>query len=71
MVLYIKVGSVTNAQRGQRLLRSKGYIPRIRKAENPEQTDGCGYAIEVQSADNTPVEILEHGRIEIRGVEER
>lgn len=70
MNLYIKVGSITNAQRGQRLLRSNGYKPIIRKIENPSKSDGCGYALEVNADDETPVEILKKNRINIRGVEE-
>ncbi len=69
MNLYIKVGSITNAQRGQRILRSKGYKAQIKKIENPSKTDGCGYALEVSSDDDTPVKILEKNKIKIRGVE--
>lgn len=69
MNLYIKVGSITNAQRGQRILRSKGYKTQIKKIENPSKTDGCGYALEVKSDDDTPVKILEKNKIKIRGVE--
>lgn len=69
MILYIKVGSITNAQRGQKLLRSNGYKPQIKKIENPSKTDGCGYALEVESADKAPVNLLEKNRIKVRGVE--
>lgn len=69
MILYIKVGSITNAQRGQRLLHSKGYKPQIKKIENPSKTDGCGYALEIESGDKTPVDILKKNKINVRGVE--
>lgn len=69
MNLYIKVGSITNAQRGQRLLRSKGYKPQIKKVENPDKTEGCGYALEVTASDKLPVEILEKNKISVRGVD--
>ncbi|MGN1328480.1 MAG: hypothetical protein ACI4V4_02145 [Eubacterium sp.] len=69
--LYIKVGSITNAQRGQRLLRSKGYKSQIRKTENPAKSDGCGYELFVRANGDAPVNILEDGGIEIRGVEKR
>ena len=69
MNLYIKVGSITNAQRGQRLLRSKGYSPQIKKNDRPERSDGCGYALEVYGRENEIIKILEDNRIEIRGVE--
>lgn len=67
--LYIKVGSITNAQRGQRLLRSKGYKSQIRKAENPSKSDGCGYELIVRSNNDSPIDILEDNGIEIRGVD--
>ncbi|MDD6728292.1 MAG: DUF3343 domain-containing protein [Eubacteriales bacterium] len=69
--LYIKVGSVTNAQRAQRLLRSKGYRAQIKRIENPSPSDGCGYAVLVKANDDAPLEILSSGGIEIKGVEKR
>lgn len=69
MILYIKVGSITNAQRGQKLLHAKGYRPQIKKIENPSKTDGCGYALEVETGDKAPVDILKKNRINVRGVE--
>ncbi len=69
MTLFIKVGSITNAQRGQRVLRSSGYKAQIKKIEKPTKTEGCGYALEVYASDNEPVNILERNRITIRGVE--
>ena len=45
MTLYIKVGSITNAQRSQRSLRQKGYKSIIKKLENPSPQDGCGYMV--------------------------
>lgn len=67
--LYIKVGSITNAQRGQRLLRSKGYKSQIRKTEKPSNTDGCGYELIVKANSDTPVDILEENGIVVRGVD--
>ncbi|MCH5320425.1 MAG: DUF3343 domain-containing protein [Eubacterium sp.] len=69
MTLFIKVGSITNAQRGQRLLRSGGYKAQIKRIENPSKADGCGYALEVNASDDEPVNILQRNRITIRGVE--
>ena len=62
MTLYIKVGSITNAQRSQRSLRQKGYKSIIKKLENPSPQDGCGYMVVV----NTYTE-----GIQIRGVERK
>lgn len=71
MNLYIKVGSITNAQRGLKILRSKGYKPQIKKIENTSQTDGCGYVLALHADNDEPVTILEKNRIKVRGVEER
>lgn len=71
MNLYIKVGSVTNAQRGQRALRSKGYKAQIARVDNMTAKDGCGWMLVVRSYDNEPVSILEDEGIMIRGVEKR
>ncbi len=69
--LYIKVGSITNAQRGQRLLRSKGYKSQIKKIENASKSDGCGYELLVKASSDAPVDILEADGIKIRGVDKR
>ncbi len=69
MILYIKVGSITNAQRGQKVLNSNGFKSKIKRIENPDKTDGCGYALEVSADDKTPVEILEKNKIKVRGAE--
>lgn len=71
MNLYIKVGSITIAQRSVNILRSKGYKPQIKRIDNPSKEDGCGYAVEVYSQGDEPVEILERNAIKIRGVEYR
>lgn len=69
MELNIKVGSITNAQRGQKLLRERGYKPIIKRVEKPSKADGCGYIISVHSSGNEPVEILKKNRIEVRSVD--
>lgn len=69
MILYIKVGSITNAQRSVSLLRSKGYKALIKRIENPAKEDGCGYAVEVHSENKEPINILKKNGINIRGVE--
>ncbi len=69
MVLYIKVGSVTNAQRAQKIFSAKGYKSKIKRIENPDKNEGCGYAVEVETKDEAPVEILEKNRIKVRGTE--
>ncbi len=69
MNLYIRVGSITNAQRGRRILKIEGYSAFIKKAENPSNSEGCGYALVVQADDEKPLEILRRSRIKILGVE--
>lgn len=70
MILYIKVGSITNAQRGIRALKFHGYKSQLKRLENPSKTDGCGYAIVVRAQDDEPIKILEKNRIRIKGVEQ-
>ncbi len=71
MRLFIKVGSVTNAQRGQRILSKHGFRANIKRVENPSKADGCGYALEVSSNDSAPVSLLEKNGIKVRGAERR
>ncbi len=58
MTLYIKVGSITNAQRSQRTLRQKGYKSIIKKLENPSPQDGCGYMVVVNTYTEEPISIF-------------
>ena len=69
MTLYIKVGSITNAQRSQRSLRQNGYKSIIKKLENPSPQDGCGYMVVVNTYTEEPISILIKEGIQIRGVE--
>ena len=69
--LYIKVGSITNAQRGQRILRMKGYKAQIKRLDAPSKQDGCGYMLVVSAPDDEPVDILRANRLKVKGVERR
>ena len=71
MTLYIKVGSITNAQRSQRVLRQKGYKSIIKKLENPSPEDGCGYVVSVQTYTEEPIQILLKEGIQVRGVDRK
>lgn len=71
MTLYIKVGSITNAQRAYSVLRTKGYKSQIKRLENPTAQDGCGYVVAVNSYTDEPIDILINEGIGIRGVERR
>lgn len=68
MSLYIKVGTITNAQRGQKILKSGGYKSVIKRIENSGD-DGCGYALFVKADDNRPLELLKRQGIKVKGVE--
>lgn len=47
----IKVGSVTNAQRGVKILRSNGISTSVSRLEHPGAADGCGFALRVDASD--------------------
>ncbi len=69
MTFYIKVGSITNAQRSQRVLKQQGYKSLIKKLENPSPQDGCGYVVVVNTYTEEPLQILIKEGIQIRGVD--
>lgn len=64
-----KVSSITNAQRGQKILTSKGIPAQIQKIQNPKNGDGCGYVILVNSAASKAERYLIENGIRIVGVE--
>lgn len=69
MNIDIRVGSITNAQRGMRILRSKGYKANVRKLENPSPRDGCGYVLRVFADSDEPIKIIERNGIRVSGVD--
>lgn len=69
MTFYIKVGSITNAQRSLRILKQQGYKSLIKKLENPSPQDGCGYVVVVNTYTEEPLQILINEGIQIRGVD--
>ena len=71
MKCEFKVGSVTNAQRGSKLLRRYGIKPTVSRIENPAVGDGCGFVIGVDCADcDTAKSLLAQNGIRILGVRE-
>lgn len=67
----IKVGSVTNAQRGSKLLRIKGYKSSVHRLENPSAGDGCGFVIRLDGGDcNYARELLLRNGVRVLGVRE-
>lgn len=70
MNFVIKVGSVTNAQRGMKILRAKGYRPMLSRMENPQPSDGCGYVIRVSAmSESEVVSVLRKAGVTVLGVE--
>ncbi len=69
MYFKIKVGSVTNAQRGAGILRINGYKPTVSRIENPVASDGCGFVINVYDDKNMVLDLLRKYGIRIIGVE--
>ncbi|MDY5243380.1 MAG: hypothetical protein SPH20_06420 [Eubacterium sp.] len=66
----IKVGSVTNAQRGAKILRSNGISTSVSRLEHPGTADGCGFALRVDASDSErSVELLRRYKIRIIGDE--
>lgn len=68
MSMYIKVGSVTNAQRAREALRKNGIKSYLQRLENPEPGDGCGYVVEIGETNKDVSAILEKNGIRVLGV---
>lgn len=67
----IKVGSVTNAQRGSKILRKNGYKSSVHRLENPSAGDGCGFVIRIDGGDSHYArELLGRNGVRILGVRE-
>lgn len=47
MLVYIKIGSITTAQRAASLLRDARINAVLKRIENPQSGDGCGYMVGV------------------------
>ncbi len=69
MVYYIKIGSITNAQRARSVLHAKSIKAQIKRLENPRPGDGCGYVLQLEDADSA-VSVLRKNGLRILGVEE-
>lgn len=68
----IKVGSVTNAQRGAKALRRMGIRATLSRIENPSASDGCGFVLRVNCNDvDTAVDLLKKNGIRIVGTVEK
>lgn len=66
--LYIKVGSITNAQRAKSVLMKNSITSEIKRIEDPKPGDGCGYIIKVKkSEESKAISILQKNGIRIIG----
>ncbi len=71
MNLYIKVGSITNAQRAKSILNKNSFKAIIQRLDNPAPGDGCGYVIRTEDNGKNAREILERNGIRVLGTEKR
>ena len=70
MYFTVKLGSVTNAQRAQKLLAKNGFVSRVSRLQNPKAGDGCGYVIRANERNRDEIiHILKKDGINILGVE--
>lgn len=67
--IRFKVSSITNAQRGQKILSSHGIPAQIQKIQNIQNGDGCGYTILIKSSASKAEKLLIENGIRIVGVE--
>lgn len=70
MIYEIKVGSVTNAQRGAKLLKEAGYRVFVHKQLRAGPTDGCGYLLRIEDGDSNAGALLKQHGIRVTGVEQ-
>lgn len=69
MYLYIKVGSITNAQRAKSVLNKNRIKASVIRLENPKPGDGCGYVVKAEESNRNVIEILENNAIRVLGYE--
>ena len=71
MSLIVKLGSITNTQRAQKLLSKDGISTKIARLSNPKSVDGCGYVLKANKKDRERIiHILSKSGINILGVED-
>ena len=66
--ITVKVGSVTGAQKGKRILLKHGYRASIKRATHIKKGEGCGYGIVTQGDANKVISILKEAGIKIISV---
>lgn len=66
--IYIVVGSITNAMRGNEILLGYGIRSVIKRNQSFNKTMGCGYSLEVKEDGDKAVELLRQYNIRVRDV---
>ncbi len=70
MQRQIKVGSITNAQRGAKTLRLYSIKTTVTRLEHPNAYDGCGFVLNVSEDDyKRAVDLLKQNGIRILGID--
>ena len=57
--ITVKVGSVTNAQKGKRILVKNGFHAKVKRAAILRKGDGCGYTIVFRGDKEKALHLLE------------
>lgn len=66
-----RVSSITNVQRGQKVLSANGISSKIERVSKPKAGDGCGYVIVVNSKGALAENLLRESGIRIVGIDKR
>ena len=61
--IFIKAGSVTNAQRIESLLKKNGYRAAIRRSSKVKRGEGCGYSVIAKGDIGEIAELIKNSRI--------
>jgi hypothetical protein len=69
--IQVKVSSITNATRGERLLHNNGFSAQVKRSSELEPGNGCGYSIFFSGDKDAGVEILRKAGIRIVEVTQR
>lgn len=69
MTFYIKIGSITNAQRARSALHAASVKASIKRLEKPKPGEGCGYMLVLNSDLSKALRILDKNGIRVLGVE--
>ena len=63
--ITVKVGSVTNAQKGKRVLVKNGFSAKVKRAAILQKEDGCGYSIVFRGNSEQGIHLLKQSGIHI------